>query len=55
MQIEVGRCNICYSLGCCAGHVLELQAGIADAIAKNCKPRLCKEVLCIGCCCCPSI
>jgi hypothetical protein len=55
MLIEVARWNIFNSAGCSAGHVLELQAEIADAIAKICRPRLYKEVLCIGCCCCPRI
>jgi hypothetical protein len=40
MQIEVARWNIFDIVGCWAGHVLELQAEIADAIAKNCRPRI---------------
>jgi hypothetical protein len=55
MQIEVARWINFDIVSCCAGHLLELQAEIADAIAKNCRPRLYKEVLCIGCCCGPRI
>jgi hypothetical protein len=48
MQIEVARYRICFIVICCAWHVLQMQAEIADAIAKNCRPSLNKEVLCIG-------
>jgi hypothetical protein len=48
MHIEVARCRILYIVSCCAWHVLQMQAEIADAIAKNCRPWLYKEVLSIA-------
>jgi hypothetical protein len=55
MQIEVARWINFDIVSTCAGHVPQSQAEIADAIAKNCRPRLYKEVLCVGWCCCPRI
>jgi hypothetical protein len=48
------RCRLKLHDGTCF-KIVSCKAEIEDAIAKNCRPRLYKEVLCVGCCCCPSI